>query len=96
MATPQTLVGTVVTVRRTIDGEQVAGEPEARRTVTGQIVAHFDEAATGVRSLTLQVDGERNVAAYRPGQTVRLVFDDGVERPADPPSPYTRLNSDLE
>ncbi len=96
MADAQALIGTVVVIRRTIDEEQFAGDPGARRKVTGEIVAHFDEAATGILSLSLQVDGERHIAAYRLGQTVRLVIETGGARPAEPPSPYTRPNSDLE
>ena len=96
MADAQTLTGTVVAIRRTINDEQFVGDPGARRNVAGEIVAHFDEAATGILSLSLRVDGERHIAAYHLGQTVRLAIENGDARPEDPPSPYTRPNSDLE
>jgi hypothetical protein len=96
MADAQTLVGTVVVIRRTIDDEQFVGDPGAKRKVTGEIVAHFDEAATGILSFSLRVDGERHIAAYHLGQSVRLVIETGGARPADAPSSYTRPNADLE
>ena len=96
MPDAQMLVGTVVVIRRTIDDEQLVGDAGAKRKVTGEVVVHFDEAATGILSCSLRVDGERHVAAYHLGQTVRLVVEGGGGRPADPPSPYARPNSDLE
>jgi hypothetical protein len=96
MADAQTLIGTVVIIRRTVDDEQFVGAAGAKRKVTGEIVAHFDEAATGIHTLSLQVNGERHLAAYHLGQTVRLIVEAGGARPTDPPSPYTRPNSDLE